>query len=167
MAFGRHQDWGPDPHVARSLAQRPNSVLEELGKTPESALGSKEIQPVHPKGNQPWIFIGRADTEAKAPVLWPLDANSQLVGKHPEDRRQKEKGQQRMRWLDDIIDSVDMNLGKLWEIVKDRDAWLTKNWTQLDNWTTTGYYSWRHQTASLCLIFSTNVLCWRCYMAQF
>ena len=50
--------------MARSLAQRPNSVLEELGKTPESALGSKEIQPVHPKGNQSWVFIGRTDVAA-------------------------------------------------------------------------------------------------------
>ena len=66
----------------------------ELEKTPESPLDSKEIQPVHPKGNQPWIFIGKTDAEAEAPILRPPDAKSQLFGKDPDagkDRRQKEK----------------------------------------------------------------------------
>ena len=62
-----------------------------LEKTPESPL---EIKPVHPKGNQPWIFIGRTDAEAKAPILWPPDEKSQLIGKDPDtgkDWRQEEK----------------------------------------------------------------------------
>ena len=65
-----------------------------LKKTLESPLESKEIQPVHPKGNQPWIFIGKTDAEAEAPILRPPDAKSQLFGKDPDagkDRRQKEK----------------------------------------------------------------------------
>ena len=65
-----------------------------LEKTLESPLDCKEIQPVHPKGNQPWIFTGRTDTEAEAPILWPPDAKSQLIGKDPDagkDWRQKEK----------------------------------------------------------------------------
>ena len=65
-----------------------------LKKTLESPLDSKEIQPVHPKGNQPWIFIGKTDAEAEAPILRPPDAKSQLFGKDPDagkDRRQKEK----------------------------------------------------------------------------
>ena len=55
-----------------------------LEKTFESPLDSKEIKLVNPKGNQPWIFIGRTDAEAEAPVLWPLDAKSQLIGKDPD-----------------------------------------------------------------------------------
>ena len=66
-----------------------------LEKTPESLLDSKEIKPVNPKGNQPWIFIGRIDPEAEVPILWPLGMKSQLIGKDPDagkDGRQKEKG---------------------------------------------------------------------------
>ena len=66
----------------------------ELEKTLENPLYCKEIKPVIPKGNQPWIFIGRTDTEAKALILWPPDANSQLIRKDPagKDWRQEEKG---------------------------------------------------------------------------
>ena len=66
-----------------------------LEKTPESRLDCKEIQPVHPKGNQSWMFIGRTDVEAETPTLWPPDEKSWLIGKDPDagkDRRQEEKG---------------------------------------------------------------------------
>ena len=66
-----------------------------LEKTLESHLDSKEIQPVHPKGNQSWIFIGRTDAEAETPILWPPDVNNWLIGKDPDagkDWRQEEKG---------------------------------------------------------------------------
>ena len=69
-----------------------------LEKTLESPLDGKEIQPVHPKGNQSWIFIGRTDAEAETPVLWPPDAKSQLIGKDPDagkDWEQREKGDSR------------------------------------------------------------------------
>ena len=74
-----------------------------LEKTLENPLDCKEIKPVHPKGDQPWIFIGRTDADAEAPILWPPDGNSRLTGKDPnagKDWRQKSRGWQRMRWLE-------------------------------------------------------------------
>ena len=94
-----------------------------LQKTPEGPLDCKEIQPVNPRGNQPWIFIGRTVAEAEALILWPPDVKRQLTGKDPDagkDKRQKEKGWQRMRRLDSITESVDVNLSKLCEIVENR-----------------------------------------------
>ena len=96
-----------------------------LEKTLESPLDSKEIQPVHPKGNQFWIFIGSTDAEAEAPILWPPDTKNWLTRKDPDARKdwgQEEKGVTEERWLDDITDSMDMNLSKLRDIVKDREA---------------------------------------------
>ena len=96
-----------------------------LEKT-QSPLASKEIKPVNPKGKQSWIFIGRTEAKAKALILWPPDVKRWLIGKDPDtgkDRRQKRRGQQRMRWLDSITTSVDMNLSKLQEIAKGREAW--------------------------------------------
>ena len=112
-----------------------------LEKTLESPLHSEEMKSINPKGNPSWIFIGRTDAEAEAPILWPRDAKSGFIGKDPDAG--KDWGQEEKGTIEDEMVGCHYQLNGCGEIVKDREAWratvhgVAKSWTQLRDWTTT------------------------------
>ena len=115
-----------------------------LEKALESSLDCKEIQPVHPKGNQSWIFIWKMDAEAETPILWLPDVKNLLIGKDPDagkDWTQEEKVSTEDEMIALHYQLIDMRLGKLQELVMDREVWraaahgVAKSWTWLSDWT--------------------------------
>ena len=111
-----------------------------MEKTLESPSDCKEMQPVHCKGNQSWVFIGRTDAEAEPPIFWPPDSLEKTLrlGKFEGGRK---RGQQTIRWLDGITDVIAASVSKLQELVMNREAWravvhgITKSRTRLKDWT--------------------------------
>ena len=140
--------WGLDYKGGRTLKNWCFQivVLEKTLGLLESPLDCKEIKAVNHKGNQAWIFIGRTDAKAEAPILWPPDSKSNslektlILGKIEGRRR---RAQQKMTWLEGITNSMDMSLSKLQEIVKGRKDWraafhgVAKRQTWLSDWITT------------------------------
>ena len=121
----------------------PNYVYVPLHLGLNSNCYLKEL-PVNPKGNQPWIFIGRTDAKAEVSILWPPDAKSGLIGKDPDagkDCRPEEKWVTEDEMVGWLSDSMDMSLGELWELVMDRESWrasvlgVPKSQTWLSDWT--------------------------------
>ena len=122
-------------------------LIVVLEKTLEGPLDCKEIQPVHPKGDKSWVFTGRTDAEAETPILWPPHAKSWFIGRDPDAGRdwgRRRRGQQRMRWLDGITDSMDwvwVNSGSWWWTGRPGMLWFVgsqrvgHDWATEMNWT--------------------------------
>ena len=140
MGFSRQEYWSGLPFPS------PRTVV--LEKTLESPLDSKEINPVNPKGNEPWIFTGRADAEAEGQILWPPDMKTRLIGNlslmlgKTEGRRRRRR--QRMRWLDGITDSMVefRQTGRYWRTGNPGVLGISESWALLRDWITITIRRW-------------------------
>jgi len=151
------QDWSWELEYKESWALKNwcfwTVVLEN---TLESALDCKEIKPVNPKGNKSWIFIGRTDVKAEAPIFWPPDVKNWLIGKDTDAG--KDWRQVKGMTEDEMVGwhhPLNMSLSKLWELVMDREVWhasvqgVTRTWTWLSDWTELNWWGWKRRVEKL------------------